>query len=1196
MAEGSSEAVAGPSAAAWPAGSEEALRGAEAAARRFFGHATLRPFQRDAVLAWSRGRDSIVTLATGAGKSLCYQLPPLLERAGRWALVVSPLVALMQDQVRILRQRQIPAAFFGSGACGEAAASWSALAAGDFRIVYVSPEFAIPKLAQLACHRDAICLLAVDEAHCISSWGHDFRPQYRELQRLRQALGGVPVMCLTATCTPEVREDIERSLALGGLGGCARVAGRMNRPNLKYSVRPRGSLEADLGELFGATATVKPKDRRMLPVDNTALTPTSSAIVYAHTKARCEEIATWLIGRGVAAAAYHAGIGVNIRNAVHRAFVTDELQVVVATVAFGMGIDKPSIRRVVHYGAVQTLEHYVQQCGRAGRDGDDAECIAFVADSDSSAARNLIMVDFARQPDATERCARMLALNSELAAYMRDSSLCRRVRLLSHFGEVPTQWTHTEAPPRGECVLLPEARHATCQWCDVCLSGGVAPSSSVDFSKECKTLLMCVDACQGMTGTAIPCLLAAGHDTAQVRAKRLSKHPAFGSGSDRGLTWWKAFLPHVRQAGLLQERAATLANGMSYAAIAVSKKGRDFLGTSVGAQRFELSPVPKELAAPSASTLAPTAPVAAPGSASSSAASRARASVEAKVIRSSGVPIASPAELYRRLSHVRLQWQRREGLPAESLISNAALRSFAEVRPPTAEAARQRVECLPTTLSLEILEGLLEETQRFCSQHSLPLGENVLPPGQVSTTESECVATSPPTTSFGQTPQAQAATTACGSTMASVPTTSTGQLQPEQELIVQDVMEAGLLEDWSLPCPDDQTPAAKRQRCLDQAPPAAGPPPAIVVPPAPTWSSIPSARSDLAARAPSIFFDGLEEPNPSRSGSGEWLAKPSRCRISVMEQYKFATGAGGHGRDAAGRGLAATRDSSPRPPLEKQLGHNSCPQVAGGTTVVTALGAGLRSRVESDTCVCGVAFATPDALFCYRCGSRRVAVCACGSTFASPDALFCHLCGRKRPTGSTSMESPLASGAASVAPGRAPTAPEPAAVASTTPGAAPLAELKTESLDSTPRAESPKPGGRTLEFEMALAVAGIDCQGSQSRMQAAAPSRAVSNGGIAGCVSDSRVGARPAQAVAPLAAESHHDEACCVSSSAVGSRPLRTVDPSNDVSLSQDAGGVSGTVLGIGSGSRTGRDEEGRVDACTVSDDDWLAVLDTPCN
>jgi len=433
----------------------------------------------------------------------------------------------------------------------------------------------------------------------------------------------------------------------------------------------------------------------------------------------------------VLAAAYHAGLAMGTRRKVHTDFVMDDVQVVVATIAFGMGIDKPSIRRIIHYGAVRSLEHYVQQCGRAGRDGEDSECITFIrASQDAQEARSLILADYRQDADGSKaHCERMLALNSEAMAYLTDGNQCRRVRLLSHFGESPLPWQVVLPPPRGECIAVAGGR-ARCNWCDICESGHAieaegAPSG--DFTRECRILLQCVEACRGRTGAATPCALAAGHSL-PTNQKHMESHRVCGSGSHRSLKWWKAFLPHVLRKGILQEKPATLSTGRSYVAVSISESGNTFGRSDFN---FTLSPVPKELQEPVA--LPPATPMRsrAVGSSRSAAngvgqsadapSSMASEALEVRAVRSSAVPTGTPEELYRRLVHTRLRWQRKMGVLGENLVSNVALRSFASVRPSTVEGARMHVDGLPSALSEDPLLEFINETRQFCMEHGLLL-------------------------------------------------------------------------------------------------------------------------------------------------------------------------------------------------------------------------------------------------------------------------------------------------------------------------------------------------------------------------------------------------------------------------------------------------------------------------------------------
>lgn len=675
--------------------------------RKHFGHRALHKFQRQAISSWAENKDALVVIATGAGKSACFQLPPLCTSDDRWVLVVSPLISLMRDQVQLLKARKISATFMGT-AQRDPAAAWRDIKAKKFKLVYVSPEYALANLSSWEGLCNDICLLAVDEAHCVSSWGHDFRPQYRELLKLRNVLQGVPVMCFTATASPQVREDIEKNLKLGP--NLTRVTATMNRPNLKYDIRPRQTQEKDLGILFECPSLGSAEARRARNIDNTIIGPTSSSLIYVHTKAKCEEIADWLSERGVLAAAYHAGLPNDQRERVQTEFQYDTLQVVVATVAFGMGVDKPAIRRVVHYGAPQTIEHYVQQCGRAGRDGDASECIAFVKPGDSNEARQLMLRDFSGEMTQSSRCEQMLKLNAELWAFLNDVSQCRRVRLLAHFGESPAQWQDSSDPPLGCCVVH-KGEAVSCRHCDVCLAerGCSGSQLKVDFSKELGILLDCADATGGSMGSGAICQMAAGKP--MPTRKRLESHRCFGAGKDRSFNWWKAFLPHAIRLGMLNEKAARLSNGLGYAAICVSEQGRRFQKEGDG-RRFELSPVPEDLC--------PKADLPKAGSSPQ----------KPQLISTNGFQLHLTTELQKLLYHRRQIWQRNLNIQGETLVSNATLKQMAELRPSTPDAALRRIDGLPETLRDGLLEDLVNEINTFCSdkQMALDFGESDGPP------------------------------------------------------------------------------------------------------------------------------------------------------------------------------------------------------------------------------------------------------------------------------------------------------------------------------------------------------------------------------------------------------------------------------------------------------------------------------------
>lgn len=688
----------------WPAAvccdARGILEKATEALRKHFGFGSLRDFQSNAIAAWAEGKDVLIALGTGTGKSLCFQLPPVARCDGRCSLVISPLISLMQDQLRTLQQRQIPVS-----CCGAATGATleEAVEAARGGVVYMGPEYALTRLSQLKKMKDRICLLAIDEAHCISAWGHDFRKSYQQLGQVRDALGRPPTMALTATCTNEVQKDIRRCLGLTP-ENTVLVQGSINRPNLKFVVRPRSTLEEDFAEIFHLNQAV---DRS---VENTSVNAMSSTIVYVLTRARSEEVANWFQMKGVKAAAYHAGLSVSARNELHRLFMLDQLQIMVATIAFGMGIDKPSIRRVIHYGGVQSMAHFMQQCGRAGRDGEDAECITFHRAQDAQEIRNVMLHSVETSSQVFQQ--RQLELNNELNAYLADSSQCRRLGLLRHFGERPKVISAGDPWVKGECVRVGETGEPNCQWCDVCLNPRRQPSVSssveVDFTAECLILLDCVFACGGFTGRGVPLQVAAGHCSQQVRSKKLHQHRAFGSGGTKSHSWWKAFLPHVLQRGLLQEKPARLASGFSYAAISLSEAGHTMLQTRCGS--FLMCPVPEELNVVKAPAPSPVAVVRSSG-AGAGAGTTVASSLEEKVLL-----------LYRRLSHVRQQWMRRLNIMGESIISNPVLRALAEQRP-CSLAEAQRLPGLPQTLQQdlgELLQALVEEIQTTCHDLSLP--------------------------------------------------------------------------------------------------------------------------------------------------------------------------------------------------------------------------------------------------------------------------------------------------------------------------------------------------------------------------------------------------------------------------------------------------------------------------------------------
>jgi ATP-dependent DNA helicase RecQ len=378
-----------------------------------WGYAGLRSPQRRAIAATLRQRDCLAVLPTGGGKSLCYQVPALL--LPHLTLVVSPLISLMQDQVAALRDRGVAAAYLSSTQTPRVqAAVRDLLRAGLLRLLYVAPE-RLESLSGVLGHQP-VSLLAVDEAHCISEWGHDFRPHYRRLGALRAGLGTPPTIALTATATPQTREDI---CAVLGLRRPVRVTTSFDRPNLHFAVRHVTTEPARFAEL----------SRLLREVAG------GSMIVYVPTRNRADGIATVLRWHGFSAAPYHAVLPGTARRALLHRFLAGQIRIIVATTAFGMGIDKPDVRLVVHLGIPSRPEAYYQEAGRAGRDGRASRCVLLWREHDlglaARLARGKATADSAPAAPQHEAARRALAT---MRAYV-STRRCRRQVLLEYLGE-----------------------------------------------------------------------------------------------------------------------------------------------------------------------------------------------------------------------------------------------------------------------------------------------------------------------------------------------------------------------------------------------------------------------------------------------------------------------------------------------------------------------------------------------------------------------------------------------------------------------------------------------------------------------------------------------------------------------------------------------------------------------------------------
>ena len=440
------------------------------ALKKHFGYDQFRPLQREIIEDALAGRDLFVLMPTGGGKSLCFQLPALMRDG--LTIVVSPLIALMKDQVDALQTSGIPATYLNSTLNREEAkARWRGLHRGEYRMLYVAPErLMLDTFLERALNWD-IAQFAIDEAHCISEWGHDFRPEYRELKKLRKHLPDVPIMALTATATDRVRADIIKELTLRDPR--AYVAS-FNRPNLTYRVIPKTAAYEQL------LAFIRSR-------------PNDSGIIYCASRKSTDSLARHLNEDGVSAKPYHAGLTNAERTKHQDGFLRDDVRVITATIAFGMGINKPNVRFVVHYDLPKNLESYYQETGRAGRDGLPSECVLLFSPGD--VAKQLHFID-----EKTEKEARIARAQLQQMVHYAETRECRRATLLEYFGETyPAKLdaVDDQTPPlrfrvRVATTVCSRVRHSTarCTRKNFCrVSIGSTPGTDSDSGWV--TLSMC---------------------------------------------------------------------------------------------------------------------------------------------------------------------------------------------------------------------------------------------------------------------------------------------------------------------------------------------------------------------------------------------------------------------------------------------------------------------------------------------------------------------------------------------------------------------------------------------------------------------------------------------------------------------------------------------------------------------------------
>ena len=472
------------------------------ALKKHFGYDQFRRLQREIIEDALAGRDVFVLMPTGGGKSLCFQLPALMRDG--LTIVVSPLIALMKDQVDALQTSGIPATYLNSTLDREEAKMrWRGLHRGEYRMLYVAPErLMLDTFLERALNWD-IAQFAIDEAHCISEWGHDFRPEYRELKKLRKHLPDVPIMALTATATERVRADIIKELKLRHPR--AYVAS-FNRPNLTYRVVPKTTPYEQL-------------------LDYIRSRPGDSGIVYCASRKSTESLARNLNEDGITAKPYHAGLTNAERTKHQDAFRRDDVRVITATIAFGMGINKPNVRFVVHYDLPKNIESYYQETGRAGRDGLPSECVLLFSPGD--VAKQLHFID-----EKAESEARIARAQLQQMVHYAESRECRRSVLLEYFGE--------------------RFLELSCANCDSCLQ----PRQTFDGTVHAQKFLSCVYRIHARHGFGFGLGhvvdVLRGADTEAIRQRSHNELSTYGIGGELKRGEWQAIGRELLRLGLVE--------------------------------------------------------------------------------------------------------------------------------------------------------------------------------------------------------------------------------------------------------------------------------------------------------------------------------------------------------------------------------------------------------------------------------------------------------------------------------------------------------------------------------------------------------------------------------------------------------------------------------------------------------------------